>query len=119
MLQPIPARPHAHSPQRLRAWVGQTTTEFMLIAAVVALVSLPSMMFLQQMQRSFYEMHQASMNQSVSDAATTLSVPTDQEQCLNSRWIYFTDDNGTRFRNQGDCISWVVTNGANEADGGE
>jgi hypothetical protein len=118
-MQPQPARPAARRPRTLRAWAGQGTTEFLLVACVIAIAAIPSMQFLQQLQRSFYAAHQAQMTVSVSDAAATVKTPTTTDQCKQGGWSYKTDENGTRFSNQGDCQSWVATNGTNSANGGK
>ena len=39
--------------------------------------------------------------------------PTDVSQCKQSGWISYDD----MFKNQGDCVSFVVTDGRNQADG--
>ena len=39
--------------------------------------------------------------------------PTDVEQCKHDGWR----DYGDMFKNQGDCVSFVVTDGRNEPDG--
>ena len=46
-----------------------------------------------------------------------LPVPTSREQCRNGGWQNLTDNNGTPFRNQGDCVSFFSTGGRNEAAG--
>ena len=43
-------------------------------------------------------------------------VPTDAEQCKNGGWRTYTD---VVFKNQGDCVSYVETNGANPPSGGQ
>jgi hypothetical protein len=98
-----------------RAWAGQASAEFMLVAFIIAVAAVPSMMFLQQMQKSFYQAHQSKMTTSVSDAAATVKTPTTSDQCKKGGWSYLTDDDGTRFTNQGDCQSWVATGGTNKA----
>lgn len=42
-----------------------------------------------------------------------LILPTDTDQCKNYIW---QDYDGT-FNNQGDCVSFVVTDGGNQPDG--
>jgi hypothetical protein len=39
------------------------------------------------------------------------------EQCKNGGWQYLTDDLGNRFKNQGDCVSFVATKGKNKGAG--
>jgi hypothetical protein len=38
--------------------------------------------------------------------------------CKKGGWRLLTDASGTPFKNQGDCVSYVATNGRNVADGG-
>ncbi len=45
------------------------------------------------------------------------TVPTSKNQCMNGGWQNYTDSNGTRFKNQGDCVSYVATGGKNKANG--
>jgi len=40
-----------------------------------------------------------------------------QDQCKNGGWQSLTDANGTAFKNQGDCVSYVATGGRNSAAG--
>ena len=40
-------------------------------------------------------------------------VPTDPDQCKHDGWR----DYGDMFKNQGDCVSFVVTDGRNQPDG--
>ncbi len=39
--------------------------------------------------------------------------PTDVEQCKSEGWRLY----GDLFKNQGDCVSFVVTDGSNQPDG--
>lgn len=43
--------------------------------------------------------------------------PSTRDACKKGGWVSFTDDEGTPFRNQGDCVSYVVTAGTNKANG--
>jgi hypothetical protein len=43
--------------------------------------------------------------------------PTSSDQCKNGGWQNLTDRNGTSFKNQGDCVSYVATGGRNTAAG--
>lgn len=45
------------------------------------------------------------------------TTPTSAAQCKNGGWQNYTDANGTRFKNQGDCVSYVATGGRNPAAG--
>jgi hypothetical protein len=45
--------------------------------------------------------------------APTTSVPTSKDQCKNGGWKTFTP----AFKNQGDCVSFVATNGKNGPNG--
>jgi hypothetical protein len=42
-------------------------------------------------------------------------VPTTAKQCKGGGWQNLTDTTGTSFKNQGDCVSFVATQGANLA----
>jgi hypothetical protein len=42
-------------------------------------------------------------------------VPTSADQCKHRGWQSLTDTNGTPFKNQGDCVSFVATDGTNAA----
>jgi len=41
--------------------------------------------------------------------------PTSADQCKDGGWQGLTDNNGTPFKNQGDCVSFVATDGTNAA----
>jgi hypothetical protein len=43
----------------------------------------------------------------------TQVLPTSKDQCVNSGWTTY----GTTFKNQGDCVSFVATNGKNQPSG--
>jgi len=43
--------------------------------------------------------------------------PTTADQCKHGGWQGLTDSNGTLFKNQGDCVSFVATQGTNLAAG--
>ena len=45
------------------------------------------------------------------------NTPNTKGHCRKGGWRTFTDDEGTRFRNQGDCVSYVATGGSNRATG--
>jgi hypothetical protein len=45
------------------------------------------------------------------------TTPTSKDQCKNGGWKNYTDANGTSFKNQGDCVSYVATGGRNSAAG--
>ena len=49
--------------------------------------------------------------------ATYTLFPTDKDQCKDGGWQDYTDTNGTPFKNQGDCVSFVATDGRNLASG--
>lgn len=46
-----------------------------------------------------------------------LPIPQSADDCKKGGWQTRTDDQGTPFKNQGDCVSYVRTGGANKADG--
>jgi hypothetical protein len=43
------------------------------------------------------------------------TIPTSTDQCKHGGWQGLTDSNGTPFKNQGDCVSFVATDGTNAA----
>jgi hypothetical protein len=43
--------------------------------------------------------------------------PTNKDQCKNDGWKTLYDVNNRAFKNQGDCVSYVATNGKNKANG--
>ena len=45
------------------------------------------------------------------------STPQSKNDCMKGGWQSYTDDTGTPFKNQGDCVSYVATGGGNTADG--
>ena len=45
------------------------------------------------------------------------NTPSTKGDCRKGGWRTFTDDEGTPFRNQGDCVSFVATGGSNRAAG--
>ena len=42
-------------------------------------------------------------------------VPTSKDQCNDGGWQHLTDSTGAHFKNQGDCVSYVATDGGNAA----
>ena len=49
------------------------------------------------------------------DMTVAPPTPTTADQCKHGGWQGLTDSNGTLFKNQGDCVSFVATNGTNLA----
>jgi hypothetical protein len=45
------------------------------------------------------------------------NVPTSAVQCKKGGWQSLNDADGTKFKNQGDCVSYVATAGKNPASG--
>jgi hypothetical protein len=52
-------------------------------------------------------------NLSQSSGPIPVNLPTDKDQCKKDGWKDF----GTTFKNQGDCVSFVATNGKNQPSG--
>jgi len=44
------------------------------------------------------------------------ALPT-KDQCMNNGWKTLVDASNKPFKNQGDCVSYVATNGKNKANG--
>ncbi len=42
------------------------------------------------------------------------TTPTSADQCKKGGWAALTDDIGNKFKNQGDCVSYVATGGSNK-----
>lgn len=42
-------------------------------------------------------------------ALNLIAIPEDKEECKNSGWIYLSTTEGIDFKNQGDCIQYVLT----------
>ena len=53
----------------------------------------------------------------LNESANLVTVPTSKDQCKNGGWQNYVDNNGTPFKNQGDCVSFVATGGKNPANG--
>jgi hypothetical protein len=51
------------------------------------------------------------------DFEPNLPTPTSKDQCKSGGWRNYADANGTPFKNQGDCVSYVATGGKNKANG--
>src|SRR5437764_847838 len=43
--------------------------------------------------------------------------PASKADCADGGWQQLTDDSGTAFKNEGDCVSFVATGGRNTAGG--
>jgi hypothetical protein len=43
--------------------------------------------------------------------------PTNKDQCKDNGWMTLADSNNRSFKNQGDCVSYVATQGKNKANG--
>lgn len=52
-----------------------------------------------------------------SDLAAPVGTPTTKDDCKNDGWRNFRDDQGNPFKNQGDCVSYVATQGKNKGAG--
>ena len=60
---------------------------------------------------------QGSLPVDLNESANLVTLPTSKDQCKNGGWPNYVDSNGTRFKNQGDCVSFVATGGKNPASG--
>ena len=45
------------------------------------------------------------------------NTPVSKDACKNGGWMNLQDSSGKSFKNQGDCVSFVATNGKNTANG--
>lgn len=50
-------------------------------------------------------------------SSTPPAMPTSKEQCMKGGWQTLADSAGHSFKNQGDCVSYVATQGKNAAAG--
>ncbi len=91
-----------------RRHAGQALTEFVLIAAVLAIVAIPGIAFLRTSQEGFFTVQRASLS-----TPSLYSAPVVEADCKNGQWLVFYIQGGGRFVNQGDCQSWVSTGGTN------
>ncbi len=53
-------------------------------------------------------------NVSISGGGPTAVVPASAENCKKGGWTALTDNLGNKFKNQGDCVSYVATAGKNK-----
>jgi hypothetical protein len=51
------------------------------------------------------------------DVSVTTAQPTTKDQCKDGGWQHYTDSQGSLFKNQGDCVSFVATGGKNLGNG--
>jgi Flp pilus assembly pilin Flp len=108
----MPASARRTTPPAARA--GQSLVEYTLILAVVALLCIPAISFLQRAQGRVYDNHQQSLN-----APSLFNEPATAGDCMNGGWATFNTVQGSyttaqgTFKNQGDCQSWVSTGGRN------
>ena len=58
-----------------------------------------------------------TINSTTYDFEPSLPSPTSKDQCKNGGWHNYADANGTAFKNQGDCVSYVATRGRNPGNG--
>lgn len=53
----------------------------------------------------------------VSQTQGSTNTPNSASDCNDGGWENYSEENGTPFKNQGDCVSYVATGGRNEAAG--
>ena len=110
-----------------RVYEGQALVEYLWVIVVIALVCIPASMFLNQAQQQTFAASSGALNvpalgsttaKAVAPTATptptvsSYNVPSTDEDCKKGGWETFYTPAGT-FKNQGDCVSWVQTNGRN------
>jgi hypothetical protein len=64
---------------------------------------------------SFFELNVAATVDVTVTPPPPPPTPTSADQCKHGGWQGLTDTNGTLFKNQGDCVSFVATDGTNLA----
>ena len=110
--------PHAPKPTAARAGAhaGQSLVEYLLIIGVIAVLCLPAFAFLQGATRGAFDRQSAGLNAppigTTTAAAPVYTSPANDEACKQGLWATYVTPEGT-FKNQGDCQSWVATNGRN------
>lgn len=86
--------------------------------SVVAVLCIPAFSFLQSATERASLNQEGALNDPPLGAPTggggapAYSYPASDGQCKNGNWRTFVTPDGT-FKNQGDCQSWVMTNGRN------
>ena len=113
--------------RKSRAYEGQALVEYLWVIVVIALVYIPTSMFLNQAQQEAFAASSGALNvpalgsttaKAVAPTATAkptvspYNLPKTEDDCKNGGWETFYTPAGT-FKNQGDCVSWVQTNGRN------
>jgi hypothetical protein len=99
---------------------GWTHVEFSSddIAAAVALVGAPTDtlydLYIIFDEQGSTHIDNISVNTDVVGSST---LPTASDDCKKGGWANLTDDEGTAFKNQGDCVSFAATQGKNKAGG--
>ena len=113
-----PQRPQPATSDQQGAHAGQALVEYLLVLSVVALLCLPAFAFLQGATVGAFGTQAAQLNvprlgvTPGTGGAATYSYPAGDEQCKGGLWVTYYTPAGT-FKNQGDCQSWVATNGRN------
>ncbi len=51
---------------------------------------------------------QALMGGTVHASNDEYSIPVYKEQCKNGGWVYYVDNTGAPFKNQGQCVAFVM-----------
>jgi Flp pilus assembly pilin Flp len=92
---------------------GQSIVEYALILSVVAIVALPSFVLLRDTQAGFFNAHASNLN-----APSMYTEPKSADDCKNDGWKTFYTSAGS-FKNQGDCVSWLATDGKNAPAGSD
>jgi hypothetical protein len=56
-------------------------------------------------------------NDGIGTACDPSELPGSKDECKDGGWANYYDENGTRFKNQGDCVSYVASQGKNKPAG--
>lgn len=109
-----------------RSNAGQSVVEYALIIALAAIVIIPTFNFVRGAFVTAYGNQRSALQSAPGGATSTpkvmvaaptptattsvnaaAAVPTDTEQCKNGGWQTSARADGTTFKNQGDCVSYV------------
>jgi Flp pilus assembly pilin Flp len=111
-----PAAPREGTASRHRsASSGQGLVEYALLVALVSLLLIPGLIFLQGKQSALFEGVGGALRGPAAESVAPgnpnpETVPDSQDDCKNGGWQSFNPPGGA-FTSQGDCVSWANTNG--------
>ncbi len=107
------AKGPAHQPAPAQA--GQGLVEYALLLALVALLLIPGLVFLQGKTSDLFERAGGALRGPAAASVAPLgpdpeTVPASKDDCRDGGWQAFNPPGGA-FTSQGDCVSWSTANG--------